>query len=83
MERQPWVCLEMFALVFTSHQKTRVFRGFPRKQKLNGKKTAYFGQYMVSPRQKKEREKKRGGGKEKECMDLHDERTKYFGHFNV
>ena len=82
VERQPGICPEMFAIVFTSHQKTRVLRGFPRKQKLNGKKTAYFVQYMVSTRQKKERKKKRRK-KEKEFVDLHDERIKYFGHFNV
>ena len=50
-------------LVFTSHQKTRVLRGFPRKQKLNGKKTAYFVQYMVSTRQTEEGEKKGEKGK--------------------
>ena len=49
----------MFALVFTSHQKTRVLRGFPRKQKLNGKKTAYFVQYMVSTRGKKGKKRKK------------------------
>ena len=59
--------IKLTVLVFTSHQKTRVLRGFPRKQKLNGKKTAYFVQYMVSTRQKKEREKK--GKKEKEFVD--------------
>ena len=48
---------------------------------LNGEKTAYFVQCMVSTRQKKEREKK--WKKEEELVDLHDERIKYFGHFNV
>ena len=71
----------MFALVFTSHQKTRVLRGFPRKQKLNGKKIVYFVQYMASTGQKKEREKKKKKGKE--FVDLLDERINYFGHFNV
>ena len=63
MEKQPWICPERFALVFTSHQETRILRGFPRKQKLDGNKTAYFVQYMVSTRQKKEREKKEKKGK--------------------
>ena len=66
----------MFALLFTSHQKTRVLRGFPRKQKLNGKKTAYFVQHMVSTGQKIKK-------KEKEYVDLHNERIKYFEHLNV
>ena len=38
VENQLWICPEMFALVFASHQKTRVLRGSPRKQKFNGKK---------------------------------------------
>ena len=31
----------------------------------------------------KKRKEKERGKKEKEFVDLHDERIKYFGHFNV
>ena len=43
----------MFALVSTSHQKSRVLRGFHRKQKLNGEKTADVFQFIVPTTQKK------------------------------
>ena len=72
MVKKPWICPEMFALVFTSHQETRFLRGFLSKQKLNGKDIvlcSICGLY----------ERKKG----KEFVDLHDERIKYFGHFNV
>ena len=81
MEKQPWICPEMFALVFTSHQKTHNLRGFPRKQKFNGKDSVLFSIYGLYETKKGKR--KKGEEKEKEFVDLHDERIKYFGHFDV
>ena len=73
----------MFGRVFASHQKIRVLRAFRLKQKLNGKKAAYFVQYKVSTRQKKEREKKGGGERKKNLWIGMMKVIYYFGHFNV
>ena len=72
----------MFALVFTSHQKTRVLRGFPvNKSSMATRQLTLFS--VWSPPDKKKGIRKKGKKRKKKFVDLHDERIKYFGHFNV